>query len=67
MHPFSLFVVINKAVVCKDLHVMRKGRLRDIQFLQQITSTLFSMLERKYDRKVMCPEAVSACSHGTRE
>lgn len=53
MHPFSLFVVINKAVVCKDLHVMRKGRLRDIQFLQQITSTLFSMLERKYDRKAI--------------
>ena len=45
MHPFSLFVVINKATVCKNFHVMRKSRLRDIQFLQQIASTLFSMLE----------------------
>lgn len=53
MHPFSLFVVINKTAVCKDLHVMRKSRLRDIQFFQQITSTLLPMLESKHDRKAV--------------
>ena len=30
---------------------MRKSRLSNIQFLQQVTPTLFSMLERKHDRK----------------
>ena len=53
MHPFSLFVVIYKSAVRKDLHVMRKSRLCDIQFLQQITSALFSMLESKHDRKAV--------------
>ena len=53
MHPFSLFVVIYKSAVRKDLHVMRKSRLCDIQFLQQITSALLPMLERKHDRKAV--------------
>ena len=53
MHPFSLFVVINKTAVCEDLHVMRKSRLRYIQFLQQITSALLPMLESKHDRKAV--------------
>ena len=33
MHPFSLFVVIYKSAVRKDLHVMRKSRLCDICLL----------------------------------
>lgn len=53
MHPFSLFVVIYKSAVRKDLHVMRKSRLCDIQFLQQITSALLPMLESKHDRKAV--------------
>ena len=53
MHPFSFFVIINKSAVRKDLHMMRKSRLCDIKFFQQITTALFSMLERKHYRKAV--------------
>lgn len=37
MHPFSLFAACHKSAITQNLHVVRKSRLSNIQFLKKHT------------------------------
>ena len=43
MHPLALFTPIDNSTVKKYFHMMGKGWLCDIHFLQQLTSTFLSI------------------------
>ena len=53
MHPFSLFATCHKSAITQNLHVVRKSRLSNIQFLKQHTAALFAMLQCQHDRKAI--------------
>ena len=53
MHPFSLFATCHKSAITQNLHVVRKSRLSNIQFLKQHAAALFAMLQCQHDRKAI--------------